>query len=616
MDHSTPETRLDALEIFASLDPAERETLAAEFATVSLNRGCVLLRQGDTADALYVVVSGRFSVTVDGRRAPLAEIGPGQPIGEIAFLAGGTRTATVTAMRDSLLLRLDRADFEALSIARPSIWRTLTITLAQRLARETAIRPAPPDPRPRTIVVVRAGASPVPAAFTARLADVLRRHATSRVVTSSELARHLHSRAGIDTPEATRAMNALEYDADFVLFLADAEVTPWSEKVIRQADMVLAVGDSGAAPAPNALEKLAETYVSREGRRLVLIHPRRGPTTGTARWLTGRELAMHHHVALDGDSDLERLFRFINGTALGLVACGGGAFCTAHTGVYQALIEAGLKFDIMGGTSGGSAFTAAFALGTAPERIDEVVRDIFVTHGAMRRYTLPIYSIVDHTHYDRQLYRHFGGIDIEDLWIPYFAISTDLSSYELYRHRAGELWSAVRASGSVPGLLPPYYTPDGRMLVDGCLLDNVPIKAMREIKSGPNVVVNFRPPDLERFDVDYGSLPSRGELAWSALTIWKKRSPASAPPIHTVLLRSLMANRLDYRRHMTAEDLMLSPPFPADMGVLDWHRHGELRSLSYAWCRTELDRLAREGHPCLEAAGVTATGLPPTTNRD
>ena len=98
--------------------------------------------------------------------------------------------------------------------------------------------------------------------------------------------------------------------------------------------------------------------------------------------------------------------------------------------------------------------------------------------------------------------------------------------------------------------------------------------------------------------------------------MWKTRSPASAPPIHTVLLRSLMANRLDYRRHMTAEDLMLSPPFPADMGVLDWHRHGELRSLSYAWCRAELDRLAREGHPCLEAAGVTATGLPPTPNRD
>ncbi len=612
MDHSTPDNRLNSLEIFASLDPNEREALAADFDTVALKRGDVLIRQGGAADALFVVVSGRFAVTVDGRRSPLAEIGPGQPIGEIAFLAGGTRTATVTAMRDSLVLRLDRGDFDALSTSRPSIWKTLTITLAKRLADETALRPSPPDPRPRTIAIIRAGASAIPSDFAARLARVFGAHAATRLVSSAEMARHFL----VDTAEATRALNALEHDADFVLFVADAEPTPWSEKVIRQADMVLAIGLSSDQPAPNALERLAVSYVPTEARRLVLIHPRRGPVSGTSRWLAGREIAMHHHIALDGDRDLERLFRFVNGTALGLVACGGGAFCTAHTGVYQALIEAGLEFDIMGGTSGGSAFTAAFALGTAPERIDDVVRDIFVTHGAMRRYTLPLYSIVDHTHYDRQLYRHFGGIDIEDLWIPYFAISTDLSSYDLYRHRTGELWSAVRASGSVPGLLPPFYTSDGRMLVDGCLLDNVPIKAMREIKSGPNVVVNFRPPDLERFDVDYSTLPSRGELAWSALTAWKGRSARSAPPIHTVLLRSLMANRLDYRRHMTADDLMLCPPFPADMGVLDWHRHGELRATSYAWCREELVRLIGEGHPCLTTALAAATGLPPRGNRD
>ena len=73
----------------------------------------MLVRQGEMADALYVVVTGRFAVTVAGRREPVAELGPGQPVGEIAFLAGGVRTATVTALRDSLVLRLGRAEFEA-----------------------------------------------------------------------------------------------------------------------------------------------------------------------------------------------------------------------------------------------------------------------------------------------------------------------------------------------------------------------------------------------------------------------------------------------------------------------------------------------------------------------
>ena len=145
---------------------------------------------------------------------------------------------------------------------------------------------------------------------------------------------------------------------------------------------------------------------------------------------------MHHHVALGRAGDTQRLYRFINGTALGLIACGGGAYCAAHIGLYKALLQAGLTFDIMGGTSGGGAMAAAFAMGTDPDDVDRAIHDIFVTNKAMRRYTWPRYSLLDHTHFDRQLANHYAGIDIEDLWIPYFAVSTNLSSYSLHRHRA------------------------------------------------------------------------------------------------------------------------------------------------------------------------------------
>src|SRR6185295_364891 len=116
----------------------------------------------EMADALYVVVTGRFLVTVEGRREAVAELGPGQPIGEIAFLAGGVRTATVRALRDSLVLRLGRAEFEKLSAKSPSIWRTLTVTLARRVAEANVSRTPPPDPRPRTLALIRAGDSALP----------------------------------------------------------------------------------------------------------------------------------------------------------------------------------------------------------------------------------------------------------------------------------------------------------------------------------------------------------------------------------------------------------------------------------------------------------------------
>jgi len=599
---------LPAVGIFADLSATERETLASELETHALKRGKALVHQGDPADAIFIVLSGRFAVTLEGRREPITEIGPDQPIGEIAFLTGGTRTATVTAMRDSLVLRLGRAEFEALAAKCPSIWRTLTSALAQRLAATTVSEPPAPDPRPRTITIIRAGAAPVPARFIEELTAIFSAAAKTLVVDAGKITEILPSGVALDSTEATRVLNELESTYDYVIFIADNELTPWSQKAVRHTDMVLGVGMHCANPTPNRLEKLAAEFLNAESRRLVLLHPHRGPISGTARWLRWRAVAMHHHVALDTRKDIERLFRFVSGTALGLVACGGGALCAAHVGLYKALIECGFEFDIMGGTSAGAAMTGAFAMDKHPDDVDVGTHDIFVSNRAMQRYTWPRYSLLDHRHYDQQLSRYFGGVNIEDLWIPYFAVSTNLSSYELHRHERGDLFKAIRASGSIPVLLPPVYTGEGEMLVDGCLLDNVPIRTMHEIKSGPNVVVSFHIPELQRFEVDYDQLPSRAELIGMSLNPLTRGRLPDAPGLTTVLMRSLMANRHDFNRQLKPADLLLVPPIPDDMGILDWSRHAELFENAYHWGLEEMGRLGKSGHPILkrETAGRRA----------
>ena len=602
MHSPSPQASLPAVGIFSGLDAATRDALAGELETRSLKRGDVLVRQGDTADALYIVLSGRFAVTQQGRRDPITEIGPDQPIGEIAFLLGGPRTATVTAMRDSLVLGLGRKEFDELSAKYPTIWRTLTSTLAERLTATTAFEPAAPDPRPRTITVINAGRTPAPERFIAQLNSVFAAQAKTLVLDAAKAKKLLSKGVELDSAEATQALNALESDYDYVIFIADPEMTPWSQKAIRHADLLLAIGTHASDPTPNALEKLASEFLDSDARRLVLLHPHRNDITGTARWLRGRDVAMHHHVALDTPQDVERLFRFINGTALGLIACGGGALCAAHVGLYKALIESGLEFDMMGGTSAGAAMVGAFAMGKHPDDVDRGTHDIFVTNRAMQRYTWPRYSLLDHRHYDQSLGHYFAGINIEDLWIPYFAVSTNLSSNKLHHHRSGDLFSAIRASGSIPVLLPPVYTAEGEMLVDGCLLDNVPVRSMQELKSGPNVVVNFHMPELERFDVDYESLPSRAELVRMSLTPMGRKKLPAAPSLTTVLMRSLMANRHDFNRQMKPGDLLMVPPIPAKMGILDWHRHAELVVDTYRWGLAEVARLKAEGHPIVTGA--------------
>ena len=249
MKPQVSEHGLDGVEIFQDLEEDERSRLVAELETLTLRRGDVLVRQGEMADALYVVVTGRFAVTVAGRREAVAELGAGQPLGEIAFLAGGPRTATVTALRDSLVLRLGRAEFEALSAKSPSIWRTLTVALAKRVADANVTRAPPPDPRPRTVAIIRAGGSELPPAFIVGLTRAFRRSNRTMLVRSEMAKAVLPTNVRIDSVEATRALNALESNYDYVLFIAEHELTPWSEKAIRQADLVLAVGMHSANPA-------------------------------------------------------------------------------------------------------------------------------------------------------------------------------------------------------------------------------------------------------------------------------------------------------------------------------------------------------------------------------
>jgi NTE family protein len=599
--------------IFADLTDEEQAALEAELDPMPLRRGDVLVRQGEEADALYIVVSGRFEVRVAGRVEPVAEIGPGSPIGEIAFLAGGRRTATVTAARDSLVARLERGHFERLCQRVPRIWSTLTATLARRLADQTAGRLPQAHVAPRTIAVIRAGTEPVPASFARELAAALGQLGRTIVVDSQSLGQVIGTR-DVASGAATEALNALESAHDTVLYVADQMLTDWSEKAMRQADLVLRVGlvgrDATAPVAENVLERFAAGLVATSAQRLVLLHPRRRGPLGTRHWLAGRNVGMHHHVAIGERADIDRLARFMAGKALGLVACGGGAFSAAHVGLYKALLEKGVSFDIMGGTSGGSAMAAGFAMGQSPEEIDRAIHEIFVKHRALRRYTWPRYSILDHTRFDRLLDERYGGIDIEDLWLPFFAVSTNLSRYGVHCHRSGSLWAAVRASGSIPAMLPPYYTDEGEMLVDGALVDNVPVRMMRELKTGPNVVVAFEVPQLERFAVDYRALPSRGELLRRLVFPFGGPPLPEAPSLGAVLMRSLLADRHGFERHLQPSDLLLVPPLPTAMGILQWGRHTEVMMAAYEWGLKEIERIRAEGHPALECRTPTAPIVP------
>jgi NTE family protein len=313
---------------------------------------------------------------------------------------------------------------------------------------------------------------------------------------------------------------------------------------------------------------------------------------------------MHHHVALEDDRDFQGLDRFLSGHATGFVAAGGGGFGPAHVGVFKAFSERGAHFDMLGGTSIGAAVLGGFAIGLTPEEVDRATHDVFVTSRGFRHYTLPRYALLDHVPFDQALQRQFKGVSIEDTWRPYFAVAAplDTDGDGPYLMRRGPLWRAVRASGSLPAVLPPVFTEDGRMLVDGGVIDNIPLRAMKALKSGPNLVVHFGTRDWpQRFPVDYADIPGRWRLVRAMLTASGRRKLPTLPNPIAMLQRCVSLRQSRESLPVGPLDLVLTVPPLADAQFMDFDRHQEVFEAAYHWCCGQIDELMESGDPALAA---------------
>ncbi len=544
-----------------------------------LSGGEILIKQGEPSDALYFVLSGRFGVHLAGTEKPIAEIGQGQPIGEIGFFAELNRTATVKAMRDSRVLVITRERYEALEDSSDEIRDAVIVSLARRLSGSVNANLAAPA-RVRTLAVLSAGGSPVQPRLIDGLRSVFDESKHAIFLTHDDIEQRFAQRS-LEDRDISDWLNSLETEFDFVFYIADQGLTDWTKKCIRQADAILLVARAGAPTELNNCEQFAFSVHSLSARRLAIVHDVRSQiVAGTSSWLRERQVLMHHHVALEDAADVRGLYRFISGAALGFVAGGGGARGSAHLGVYKAFCEAGAEFDILGGTSSGAAMMAALAYGVEPERVDRGTHNIFIERRAFRRPTLPRYSLVDHKIFDAALKAEYGDVLIEDLWRPYFAVSCNLNNYSVHVHRTGPVWHAVRASGSIPAVLPPFFTRQGEMLVDGALADNVPVVQMKQLKAGPNVVVALGTETASSYDVDYESIPGAKQLVASIFNPFLRRRPPQAPTILQVIMRSMLGDQ-NRSPPLDETDILIRPELPADLRFIDWERHTEVFMTSY-----------------------------------
>jgi predicted acylesterase/phospholipase RssA/CRP-like cAMP-binding protein len=588
---------LCATPFFAAFSPAAIEDLLPQLALTQVSGGEILFRAGDDGDAMYVVLSGRMRASVescDGAEEVIREIARGESIGELALLTGEPRSATIRAIRDTDLATLSRSAFERAVSAEPKLIRQIAVQLASR--QHAGGEGASSGSNVRTMAIVPLDASHDANAFAPLLAAALAAIGPTMLVSREIMKTRygLNFSAGGENPvgeaQLTARLDALETDHRMLVYQADGNLTTWTKRCIRQADLILLIRRVDLAAADRELDSiqkyLASCAITARVELVMLCGPSFDPVLASAHRLAAPSASAIHHIVSSDPADTARLARLVTGNGVGLALSGGGARGFAHIGVIRALAERGIPIDYIGGTSMGAVIAAQHALGWDWQTMARVNREEWPRCKPQRNYTLPLVALNSARRMDEMLRRMFGEVEIENLHKKFFCVSSNLTTAAAKVHLEGKLWKAVRSSVSIPGIGPPAIE-NGEILVDGGLVDNLPVEPMKRLCQGRVYAVDVS----EQVEFRSKLKESYTVSGWNVL--WQRLNPfiekPDMPNILNTLYRTVTVGgirAIDSAK--SRADFCFEPPV-SSFGVFEWSCIDRVIDVGYRYALRKLE---------------------------
>jgi predicted acylesterase/phospholipase RssA len=565
--------------------------------------GTRLIGAGQRLDGVYGVLHGALRMVrrgPDGVESAIHEYYREDMLGFLGMFVDQPIPVDLIVVRDSTLVKISRERFLILTEKHPELLRAVLSLMSRHVndvlgtvvsaGEETTTR------REGNIGLLALSGGPAvrearPAMIRLMIAEGAMTHVTAERV---DVALGPGTADADGDPRVARWLDDLEHEAP-PLYECDLGRPGWAARCIRQSDrLVIVATPADAASIDQVAAMLARGSAGGVSRRtdLVIVHPAgSGVPSQTQAWSRLSAVTRIHHVRAGEGRDLERVARHVTDQPIGVALSGGGARALAHLGVLAAMIEAEIPIDYVCGTSMGAIVAASLAMGWSIERMRASVSEIFTSRLALYDLTLPISSLLAGKKLDRVLHTLFGDTEIEDLWLPFFCVSTDLSRATLVVHDRGTLWKSVRASCSIPGLFPPLSL-DGRALVDGGLMDNLPIDVLAERCSGSLIAVDAFP---------YGERsvaePTGVARRWFRRTRTRLETDLANPPLFDILVRSTFVGS-KYRQEATAARLKhvhyLALPL-AEFGVLRWRAHRDLFEAGYTYAKRRIREASLQG---------------------
>uniref|UniRef100_A0A667HPE7 lysophospholipase n=1 Tax=Lynx canadensis TaxID=61383 RepID=A0A667HPE7_LYNCA len=614
---------------------------------MEVEAGRAVYRQGDRSDCTYIVLSGRLRSVIrkdDGKKRLAGEYGRGDLIGVVETLTHQARATTVHAVRDSELAKLPAGALTSIKRRYPQVVTRLIHLLGEKIlgslqqgtasGHQFGLHTAGskwdsgnPASNLSTVAVMPVSEDVPLTAFALELKHALGAIGPVLLLTSDNIKQRLGS-AALDSIHEYRLSSWLGQQEDIhriVLYQADSTLTPWTQRCIRQADCILIVGLGEQEPAVGELERMLESTAVRAQKQLVLLHREEGPAPSrTVEWLNMRSWCSGHlHLCCprrvfsrrslpklvemyervfqrppDRHSDFSRLARVLTGNAIALVLGGGGARGCAQVGIIRALTECGIPVDMVGGTSIGAFMGALYSeernYSQIRIRAKQWAEDMTSMVKTVLDLTYPITSMFSGAGFNSSICSVFKDRQIEDLWIPYFTITTDITASAMRVHTDGSLWRYVRASMSLSGYLPPLCDPkDGHLLMDGGYINNLPADVARSM--GAKVVIA-----IDVGSQDETDLTNYGDALSGWWLLWKRWNPLATKV--KVLNMAEIQTRLAYVCCVRQLEMVknseyceyLRPPIDS-YGTLDFGKFNEICEVGYQHGRTVFDIWGRSG---------------------
>jgi len=506
---------IEGLPLFSELTFIQKELVALKSQIVEFKKGQLIYEEDSPPDYFYCVVNGRIEIYHPGFKNKTSQelrieiIRRGDYFGSISALTGQNHSVSARALNDSVVLRIDIESFDFILRRIPRLAVFLSRSLSRRLS-EKALK----EVFESTIIAVYSQDNDlISSDYAASLSDSLEKESGKKVLIvrinkkAAVAANALKTETRILTisnkNEISSALSLLTKDYHYVLIDMPARQSGINFEILRQADSCHIISASDKPylnRASRLIKKLENAFKKYSGQKVHVILNQDASYEKTSYAAKVKILGREIFGTLPEDKAafakaVRRMAREISGARLGLALGSGAAMGLAHIGVLKTLEEEKIPVDVIAGTSMGAFVATLWAAGYTSKEIEQIASKFKskLKSLSLADFTLPVRGLIKGKVIRNILKSYLGAKTFYNTKLPLKVVACDIKNRREVVIDKGSLVDAVMASIAIPGVFEPMECLENLSLVDGGIVNPVPVSVLSRMGIKKIIAVNVLP---------------------------------------------------------------------------------------------------------------------------